>query len=569
METAERAQWDFSCPDWERCLRAGSSLIPPGLPLDLEIGNRATAMFDKLHLPDVPGLPLMRDAAGPWMRDLVRTIFGSSIAGKRMVREAFVMVPKKSAKTTVGAALTITAMLMNDRPRADFIYVGPTQEVADIAFLQTVGMIEADNYLANRFHVNAHQKIITDLRNKSRLKVKTFDMKVMTGAKPVWILLDELHIMSSISGASRILGQMRGGMLPFPEACMVMITTQSDEPPAGVFRSELQYARGVRDGRIKGSRMLPMLYEFPERIQIGDGKPWRNPKMWASVLPNLGRSITLDALEEDYAAAQEKGIEEEARWASQHLNIEIGIGLHTDRWIGVDFWKGAADTSITPKSLLERCDVVVAGIDGGGLEDLLGLALIGRDKRNRDWLLWTHAWAQPEVLDRRKEIAERLEDFMRDGDLTLCTEPTQDIKELVGYVMPFYEAGLMPEKGAIGFDPQLVAAIIDEFSSEGIPDEMMAGVAQGYKLSQTVWGTERKLKDGTLWHCGSKLMNWVASNAKVEQRGNAVLITKQVSGKAKIDPLLAAFDAANLMSRNPEPAHGNIDDFIRAPIMVI
>lgn len=543
------SEWRFACPGWEERLRAGKSIVP-SLPLAEEEAARAVAIFDKLRLPDVPGQPEMREAAGEWQRDIVRALFGSLVDGVRMVPELLVMVPKKSSKTTMGAAITLTALLMNKRPRAEMIYVGPTQEIADLAFQQTVGMIEADEYLAKRFHIAHHTKTILDRRNKARLKVKTFDMKVVTGSKPSFILIDELHLMSTINGASRVVGQIRGGMLPNPEAALVMITTQSDEPPAGVFKAELEYARGVRDGRIAESRMLPLLYEFPEAMQI-DGS-WKDPANWPMVLPNLGRPVKIGQLVAAYAEAKEKGDEEERRWASQHLNVQIGTALAYGGWIGAFYWEDAADESITLESILDRCDVAVVGIDGGGLDDLLGLCVAGRDRKSRDWLFWNKAWAQSDVLSRRKEIAERLQDFAKAGDLVICEDATQDIREVADIIVTLHEAGLLPEKGAIGFDPQGVAAMVDEIASRGIPDEMMVGVAQGFRLSGAVWGMERKLKDGTLWHAGSPMMAWCVGNAKVEQRGNAVLITKQTAGKAKIDPLMACFDAVMLMSRNPE-----------------
>jgi hypothetical protein len=108
--------------------------------------------------------------------------------------------------------------------------------------------------------------------------------------------------------------------------------------------------------------------------------------------------------------------------ASQHLNIEIGLAPRSDRWVGADFWEQATDDTLTLDALLERSEVVVMGIDGGGLDDLLGLALLGREKRTRRWLLWSRAWANPSVLDRRKSEASLLRDFEAAGELVICKD---------------------------------------------------------------------------------------------------------------------------------------------------
>jgi phage terminase large subunit-like protein len=53
-------------------------------------------------------------------------------------------------------------------------------------------------------------------------------------------------------------------------------------------------------------------------------------------------------------------------------------------------------------------------------------------------------------------------------------------------------------------------------------------------------------------------VSWAVANARVEPKGNAIIITKQTSGSEKIDPLIEAFNAIAMMSTNPwslQPEH--------------
>ena len=553
--------FDFACPDWAEKLARGETPIAD-LPLDMVKAERAVGIFNKLRLPDVIGQPELREAAGEWMRDIVRAAFGSmasSAAGPevRQVGEIFILVPKKNSKTTSAAAIALTFLLLNKRRNADMLIIGPTQKISEVAFEQARGMIEADpdGFLQKRFHVQGGNiKTIRDRTTNARLMVRTFGMDVLTGVKPIFALIDEIHVLGSVPYAADVIRQIRGGMMPFPESLLVMITTQSDHPPEGVFRTELHYARGVRDGKItERVKTLPVLYEFPEAIQISKDKAWLNPDLWPMVTPNLDRSITLDALLDGYARAKEDGTGEIIAWATQHLNVEVGLALHSNRWIGADFWQGAKDAlPVTLDAIRERCDVAVVGIDGGGADDLLGLCVIGRCRETMAWLAWFHAWAHPTVLDRRKEIVPVLRDFEAAGDLTICAWPTQDFEELTQMIGALNDDGLLPAEAAVGLDPAGVAALVDELTLAGIAPAQMVAVGQGYRLSSAIWGMERKLMDGTFRHGGQPMMAWVLGNARAEQKGNAVLITKETAGKAKIDPLMAGFNAFMLMARNPQ-----------------
>lgn len=543
--------WDLSCPDWWDRLKAGRSLVPD-LPLWLPEGERAVRIFNKLRLADVTGTPTMEEAGGDWFRDIVRAMFGcvNPDTRERMIRELFALVPKKNSKTTNGALLMVTALLMNQRPRAGYVMTAPVQDVANLAFEAAAGAIDLDPVLSKVFHVRHHLKTILHRQTKAELEIMTFDPSVLTGQKiSGGALIDELHVCAKMGKASKAMRQIRGGMLPFPESFLAFITTQSDEPPVGVFKDELEKARDIRDGKRQGA-MLPVLYELPKAIQESEDKAWENSDLWPIVNPNLGKVITLGRLEADKDDAEANGDTDLRVWASQHLNLQIGLALSGDNWTGALFWEPNGNKLLDLDDLLERSEVVVVGGDGGGLDDMLGLAAIGREKGTGRWLHWAHAWIHPVALERRKQLVPKYRDLEKAGELTIVDEMGQDMEQVTGYLKRIEDSGLLDR---VGLDPAGVGDLMDAVAEAGIKEDRIVGISQGWKLTSSIKTLERRLAEGEFEHGATDLMAWCVGNAKVEPRGNAVLITKAKSGSAKIDPLMATLNCTALMAMNPQP----------------
>jgi phage terminase large subunit-like protein len=552
-------EWSTACPDWAARLRARQSIIPaPIFPAQAE---EALAVFRQLRIVDAPGSPTFGESCERWVFDFVAAIFGAydSESGRRLIREALMLIPKKNSKSTLAAGIMLTALILNWRTSAEMIILAPTVEIANNAYAPARDMIKADDELGELFHVQDYVRTITHRTMGATLKVVAADSDTVGGKKASWILIDEEWLFGKKVNAEAMFREATGGLASRPEGMLIKLSTQSDEPPAGIFKQDLQYARDVRDGKIDDKAFLPVLYEHPpEMVASGDHLKLEN---LALVNPNYGVSVDAEYLEREFAKAELAGEHSLRGFLAKHGNVEIGLNLRSDRWAGADFWEAAGVGYLSKlDDLLNRCEVAVIGIDGGGLDDLLGLAVIGREKNTGVWLHWGHSWAHEIVLERRKEIASLLRGFAKDGDLTIVKLPGDDVIAVANIVCQVRDSGLLPEKQGIGVDAAGIGDVVDELMTDdrGILMEQIVAVSQGWKLNGAIKTTERKVAGGEMKHGGRAIMAWSVGNARVEDKGNAILITKQASGKAKIDPLMAVFNAVSLMATNPAatPAPG-------------
>jgi phage terminase large subunit-like protein len=274
------------------------------------------------------------------------------------------------------------------------------------------------------------------------------------------------------------------------------------------------------------------------------------PENFYSPNPNLGASVDENFLVDQAAKAERAGKSSVLLFEAKHLNMEAGMALRSDGWAGAEIWDRGLEPGLTLDVLLDRSEIVTVGIDGGGLDDLLGIGVIGRERGTKRWLAWAHALISPEGLERRKGNAEAYADFQADGDLTLIDQLPDDITFVVDVVKRIRDRGLLAQ---VGVDAAGIGAIVDALAEINITQdaEKLGAVRQGIALMGAIKTIERKLADRSFCHSGSRLMAWCVSNARVVPTPTAMRIARDEAGYGKVDPLMALFNSASLMSMNP------------------
>ncbi|MER9665540.1 terminase large subunit [Mesorhizobium sp. M0203] len=572
-------EWSTACPDWEERILGRRSLIPfdPLFPAE---ADAALDIFRSLKIVDAAGSPTMGEVCRQWVLDFVASIFGSYDAetGRRLIQYFFLLISKKNSKSTTAAGIMITALLRNWRMSGEFYILAPTKEIADNSYNPARDMVQADPALNSILKPSAG-RVIEHRNTGAFLKVVAADSETVSGKKTIGLLIDELWLFGKRANAANLLLEAMGGLASRPEGFVIYLSTQSDAPPLGVFSQKLEEFRNIRDGKIIVPGSLPVLYEFPKSLLKDE--QFRKRENWYVTNPNLGASVDERYLEDKHAEAERAGRAEVVGWFAKHLNVQIGNNLRSDGWAGAMVWPRGVETGLTLDEILRRSEVVTIGLDGGGLDDLLGVAVIGREAGTNRWLGWAHGLISTLGVYRRKANAEDYLRFKKAGELTVFrfghpdetsidddpiladllsdvpeadTSPNvlpPDIQFVVDLVSRVSDAGLLAQ---VGVDAAGIGAIVDALAGIGVTQdaETLDAVRQGIALMGSIKTIERKLADGSFRHGAQLLLGWCIGNLRIVPTPTAMRVGRDEAGFGKVDPAMALFNAGHLMSMNPE-----------------
>jgi len=467
--------------------------------------------------------------------------------GTRRFTSALFCVARKSAKSTLAAAIMLYCLCYEDEPGPQVISAATTGDQARIIFNIAKRMVEQTPDLRDAFNIEVFANAITNWAVGGNLKPINAHASTQDGLNPSHTALDEIHahkthdllnVLKSAAGARR-------------NALWLYTTTEGYETP-GPWPEIRLFAQQVLSGLIEADHFLFLIFSLDEQVgQPGeaDYKPadddfdeskWPKANPLMDVNPILEREIRKAAIE----AKQMPGTH--AEFKIKRLNRQSAAA---NTWLNIERWKrcnGPADLNALEG---KQC---FAALDGAATTDLMSFRLVW----NVDGIVytWGRNWVPAEAVAQRTErgtvpyagwVAAGLITQLQ-GNILDYAIIENDILQICRRFKPTI----------IAYDSwnirDLVNRLMAELPKRQMPDGKQKSILEEFRqgprsFNPAMKECERLYLSRNLRHGGDAVLNWCAANVVPRYDENMNIAPDKKRSADRIDAAVALFMAIGVM----------------------
>jgi len=421
----------------------------------------------------------------------------------RIIRDAYVEMPRKGAKTTLISGLAMLLGFADGEPGAEVILGAASRDQAGQAYKPLEGLARSSKVLADA-GVKATKKEIVRASDGSVVKAVSSRGDLAHGANVHGGLVDELHVHASPD----LLEAIESGTGARRQPLVFIITTADDGQMTTVYAQRRALIEKIASRVIKAPAMYGVVFAAEESDDPYDPKTWAkaNPLYPVTPSPQFMKSAS------DKARA---GPVELASFLRLHLGIRANMDA---RYIDLQRWDRNASMVVESDLAGRRC---YGGIDLGSTSDMTALVWLFPDRGGYDVLcrFWMPEAALPKLDARTQRNGSA---WVKAGLITLTPGDVTDydfIKETARADLDTFDVQ------GVGYDRWNATQLVIDLENDGAP---MAKVGQGFaSMSGPMKELERLVLAGTaakplLRHGGNLVLRWMADNlrAAVDAAGN-------------------------------------------------
>lgn len=247
-------------------------------------------LYEKLKFPGKKGLS--RYKLTPVQVFQFSNIYGFyKKTGKRLTRDALLLVPRKFSKTTSAASISIEDLLFGDNNAQAYVAAN-SYDQAKICFDVIRSVLKAHDKRLRHFKIN--RETVTNLRpgRTSFARCLASDPDTLDGLNASTVIVDEYSQADSAALKNVLTSSM--GVRENP---LTVIITTASEKLNSPFVELLNSYKGILTGMLENDSVFAHIFE-PDVDDAED-----DPATWRKVQPHLGITVELDYYEEEYKKA--------------------------------------------------------------------------------------------------------------------------------------------------------------------------------------------------------------------------------------------------------------------------
>ncbi len=370
-----------------------------------------------------------------------------------------------------------------------------------------------------RKHIRENQKGIYHDASMSQIEARASDSEKLDGLNTHLGIFDEIHEFKD----SKLISVIKNSRAARTQPLIIYITTagyQLDGPLVEYY----EIASDVLDGSNVQERNFYFMAELDDISEV------ENPEMWIKANPNIGVTMDIPSMIQDFNA--DRHVPREYNdWLVKRFNIFVDNG--EESFIDFEVIK-RNNGRVDPESLRGmRC---IGGFDLSQTEDFTSACLEFILPDNRVFVL-SHSWVPAAKVQKDNEKID-YRGFETDGYLTIIPGEYVEYEYVYDW---FVEMSRKYQIEKITFDPANAMRLVQDLQNYGFQTEV---VRQGYiTLSDPLKNVKELLLGGRVVYNENKLFTWYLNNVKlVEDRNGNWLPTKQTRYR-KIDGFAAFLNA--------------------------
>lgn len=425
----------------------------------------------------------------PWMKDVIRDIYRlNPETGRRQHRTYLLGVPRKNAKSTIGAAIALYQLCIDDGDaNPQIISAAGDRKQAKLVFDEAKRMVKTDPDLASICEV--YRDEIRCSRTGGTYRVVSADAGLAHGLNPSTVIVDEYHVHRN----DELFVALTTGSATRNQPLTLVITTAGHdlESPLGML---YQYGRRVESGEVVDPSFGFRWYgpKETEEYDPADPEVWRrfNPS-WEIMNP------------EEFASA----------WKTTHESQFVRYRLNG--WTSAEsVWlpHGAWEALASDERPLAPGDEVILGFDGAWKGDSTAIVACRLDDLH---LGVVGIWEAP--LDDPH-----------------WRTPAEEVKEAIRQACRTYRVREIPAD-PFRFEQSLMDLVEEGFPVAEYPTNSLA------RMVPATQGFYDAVMDAKFTHDGNPILARHIGNAVLKEDAKGARITKAYrSSRKHIDAAVAA-----------------------------